>query len=120
MLKDLVEPTIVKQIQDRELTNEVKRIVGLTQNRVSELEHIIYKSNERHSIFDDLYKRLNTVVRTTLTVSIRNYKVLQEAEKKTLEERLNEEVFRIGKKHEIVDNRLEIIESEHITLVYII
>ena len=45
--------------------------------------------------------------------------IFQEVERKNLEERLNEELFSIGKKHETVDNRLEIIEREHTVQVKI-
>lgn len=55
LIRDLVEPTMQRASEDREVVNETKRVLNLVSRRLHELEYIIYKGNERNTIFDDIY-----------------------------------------------------------------
>ncbi len=59
MIRDLLEPTAIRAAEDRESVNETRRMLTMTSNRLNELEYIIYRGNERNTIFDDLYNRVN-------------------------------------------------------------
>ena len=55
MIRDLIDPTAQKQVEDRETVNETRRLLGSVSKRVAELEYIIFKANEKNTVFDDIY-----------------------------------------------------------------
>ena len=59
LIRDLIEPTSQRASEDRELVNETRRQLSQVSKRVTELEYIIYKGNERNTIFDDIFNRIN-------------------------------------------------------------
>jgi len=61
-MQDLLQPTVKRSLEDRELyDNLMKRCETLTR-RVEDLETITHKSENKHTIFDDLFKKINDVV----------------------------------------------------------
>ena len=69
MVRDLMEPIAVRATEDREQVNEAKRQLTFTNKRVTELEYIIYRGNDKNTIFDDLYNRINLLVRNLAILS---------------------------------------------------
>ena len=64
-----MEPIAVRATEDREQVNEAKRQLTFTNKRVTELEYIIYRGNDKNTIFDDLYNRINLLVRNLAILS---------------------------------------------------
>eukprot|EP00347_Sterkiella_histriomuscorum_P020570 403337299 len=100
LIRDLIDPFANKASEDREVVNETRRQLTHVAKRLHEIEYIIYKGNERNTIFDDIYNRVNQ----------------QNIEMNLMEEKIKEEVFKLVKRHDISEDRIQASESTQNTI----
>ena len=63
VVRELVEPTISRSHEDREVVTTLKRVLEQQETRVKELEIALFKSNETMTEFDQIRTRFAEVVR---------------------------------------------------------
>jgi len=56
-LRELIEPYMQKATTDREDVQETKRLLSNISKRVYDLEHILQKGEDIHTVFDGIDKR---------------------------------------------------------------
>ena len=61
-LRELIDPYVNKQTVDREQVNETKRLLVNVSKRVHDLEAILFKNSEAHTVFDDINRRIGELV----------------------------------------------------------
>lgn len=74
-MQDLLEPTVIKQLADREVVLEMKSQLKGISKWVDELEYIVFKSKEKNSIFDNIFDKISKLVRASRAPSVTKWTV---------------------------------------------
>lgn len=62
-MQELLQPTIKRSREDRELYDTLMHKCDMLAHRVEDLETITHKAEVKQTIFDDIFKRINNLVR---------------------------------------------------------
>lgn len=63
LMQDLLQPTVKRSREDRELYDNLMYRCEVLTKRVEDLETITHKAEVKQTIFDDIFKRINNLVR---------------------------------------------------------
>lgn len=61
VVRELIEPTITRSHEDRERTNNFKKILEEVEKRVKMLENIVIKKGEKLSAFEDIHNKISQI-----------------------------------------------------------
>ena len=60
-LRDLLEPYVSKATVDRETVHETKRLLTNISKRLHDVEHLMFKGQEPHTLFDEFNKKFGEI-----------------------------------------------------------
>jgi phage shock protein A len=58
-IQELLEPTIKRSIEDRELMDTFKKTTDSMKRKMDEIEYLVVKTQKKTTFFDDLDKKIN-------------------------------------------------------------
>lgn len=63
LMTELLQPTIKRSREDRELYDTLVKKSEILTRRIEELETITHRAENKQTIFDDIFTRINNIVR---------------------------------------------------------
>ena len=61
LVYDLLQPTVTRSHEDRELLYAVRKQQLNHQNRIDELEYALFKTNQPLTVFDKIYEKIGEI-----------------------------------------------------------
>lgn len=61
-MHELLQPTVKRSREDRELYDKLKHQCEALSKRVEELEVVTHKTENKQTIFDDIFNKINILV----------------------------------------------------------
>jgi predicted RNase H-like nuclease (RuvC/YqgF family) len=64
IIRDILEPTIKRQEDDREEINNLKKMIENFEKRIDDLDYLVNRANFKTSKYDELKRQINAMEST--------------------------------------------------------